>query len=194
LDLDFGLGVLTLADTLSATSYAHLIPSEYELRISSARAIVNAVSMVLQTDHYTSGSYGTNSQLLQVPYPEHIINALLRAGSSLITLYRTKSVSTGHVEIMFCVILRGLETLQIVSYSAREAFENLLSLCDEFGLRPKSYQDSSAAILSANEVPPAVGLAFHDKAFLKRLDENITMDPGLINSTIKRHELALGVV
>ena len=194
LDLDFGLGVLTLVDTLSATSNGHLIPSEYELRISSARAIVNAVSMVLQTDHYTSGSHGRNSQLLQVPYPEHIINGLLRAGSSLIHLYRTNSMSPSMVEIMFCVIFSGLETLRIVSYSAEEAFESLLSLCDDCGLRPKSYQDSSLSMIASNEISPAVGLALHDKQFLKTLDENINMDPGLINATIERHELALGVV
>ena len=64
LDLDFSLGVLTLVDTLSATSNAHLLPSEYELRISSARTIVNSVNMVLQTDHYTSGNYASNSNLL----------------------------------------------------------------------------------------------------------------------------------
>ena len=96
------------------------------------------------------------------------------------------------VEVMFCVIFTGLETLQIVSYSAQEALENLLSLCNDCGLRPKSYQDSSASMTSSNEFSPAVGLALHDKEFLKKL-EHINIDPDLINSTIERHELALGV-
>jgi hypothetical protein len=98
------------------------------------------------------------------------------------------------VEIMFCAIFSGLETLRIVSYSAEEAFESLLSLCDDCGLQPKSYQDSSLSMIASNEILPAVGLALHDKQFLKTLDENINMDPGLINTTIERHELALGVV
>jgi hypothetical protein len=193
LDLDFGLGVLTLVDALSATSHADLLPSEYELRISSARAIVNSANMVLQTDHYSSGNHTNNSNLLQVPYPEHIINGLCRAGSTLIHLYRIKSVSASMVEVMFCVIFAGLETLQIISYSAQEALESLRSLCNEYGLRPKSYQDSSASMGHSKEISPAVGLALFDRDFLKKLDEHINVDPGLISSTIEQHELALGV-
>jgi hypothetical protein len=49
-------------------------------------------------------------------------------------------------------------------------------------------------MITSNEISPAVGLALRDKQFLKTLDENINMDPGLINTTIERHELALGVV
>ena len=97
------------------------------------------------------------------------------------------------VEVMFCVIFTGLETLQIISYSAQEALENLLSLCNACGLRPKSYQDSSVSMTPSNEISLAIGLALHDKEFLQKLDEHINIDPGLINSTIKRHELALGV-
>ena len=194
LDIEFGLGVLTLVDTLCATSNAHLLPSEYELRIISARGIVNAVNLVLHTDHYSSGNHASNSNLLQIPYPEHVINALSRAGSSLVHLYRTNFVSASMVEVMFCVIFTGLETLQTISYSAEEALEILLPLCNDCGLRPKTYQDSSAAMDPWNTISPAVGLALHDKTFLKKLDEHLNIDPGLINSTIERHEVALSVL
>jgi hypothetical protein len=69
---------------------------------------------------------------------------------------------------MFCVIFTGLETLQTIPYSAEEALEILLSLCNDCGLRPKSYQDSSAAMAPSNEISLAIGLALHDKTFLKR--------------------------
>jgi hypothetical protein len=98
LNLHYNLGVLILVDTLSATSFSLLLPCEYELRISSARAIVNFVNMVLQTDHNSMGNHSENSNLLQVPYPEHLVSGLSRAGSSLLHLYRTKSVSASMVE------------------------------------------------------------------------------------------------
>jgi hypothetical protein len=98
LSLHYNLGVQILVDMLNATSYSHLIVCEYELRISSAREIVNFTNILLQTDHSGTGSHYENSNLLQVPYPEHVVNGLSRAGHCLVHLYRNKSVSASMVE------------------------------------------------------------------------------------------------
>ncbi|KAH8807868.1 hypothetical protein F5884DRAFT_790344 [Xylogone sp. PMI_703] len=193
LDLEFALGVLTLVDTLSATSNIHFLPSEYELRLTSARSIVNAVNLMLHTDHYGSGSHTDNSNLLKVPYPENIADGLLRAGKSLTYLYNTKSVSTSMVEVMFCVIFTGLESLQTISYSAQEALESLASLCNDSGIRPTNYQEPSVSTTPSNEASAAIKLALHDRNFVKWSDEHVNIEPNLVNSTIERHEVALGL-
>lgn len=193
LDVEFSLGVLTLVDTLTATSNAHFLPSEYELRLSSARSIVCAVNLMLNTDHYALGNHSNNSNLLKVPYPENIINGLLRAGSSLIHLYNNQSVSASMIEVMFCVIFTGLEILQIISYSAREALESLNSLLSDSGIQAKSYQASSTCTVPPYEASAAIRSAVHDRDFFKWNAEHISVEPDLVNSTIESIERALGL-
>lgn len=102
-------------------SYSHLMACEYELRISSARIIVNFVRMILQTDHTSTGNHSENSNLLQVPYPEHVVNALSRAGHSLVWLYRNKSVSASMVEISMPMFPTSMHTSMLT-----EIFQSVL--------------------------------------------------------------------
>ncbi|KAE9369824.1 hypothetical protein N431DRAFT_485641 [Stipitochalara longipes BDJ] len=193
LSIHYNLGVLILVDTLNVTSYSHLMTCEYELRISSARAIVNFVSIILQTDHSSTGNHSENSNLLQVPYPEHVVNALSRAGHSLVWLYRNKSVAASMVETMFSVIFTALKILQRVSYSAIEEYTNLLAHCDDGLNTGKIFWDGGHPHTPVQQelqidLPNSTDLFCPET--VKDLSELARTDPMLLETTIARYEQA----
>ncbi|KAI9710307.1 MAG: hypothetical protein M1820_002801 [Bogoriella megaspora] len=196
LDVDFSLGVMTLVDLLSATSYAHLLPSEYELRLTSARELANSARIAVHLDMTSLGSPLENSILLQSPYPEYIVNAFYRAGMSTIHLYKTKSISLSMVEVSLSLICQGLRILQIVSYAAHSTYKTLQNMCDEVGIKPRPTPAFTTDALLAYESQSfaANGNDMFTRQTVQELDNITTSDNTLLEATIQKHERALGLI
>ncbi|KAL9079300.1 MAG: hypothetical protein Q9157_001823 [Trypethelium eluteriae] len=195
LNIDHTLGVLTLIDMLSATGYAHLLSNEYELRLSSAREMANSARIAVHVDQTSTGSPLQNSILLQSPYPENVVDALFRAGNSIIYLYKNQTLSISMVEAMFSLMLQGLRVLQIVSNTAYTAYNSLLDSCNEVGVKPKAIPDYSASSAITPECSQWSGTSSNifEGEVSQELDRMVISNPTLMEQTIQRHERELGL-
>ena len=180
---------------LVAAGYAHLLPSEYELRLSSAREMANSARIAVHVDQTSTGSPLQNSILLQSPYPEHVIDALFRAGNSIIYLYKNKTLSMSMVEAMFSLMLQGLRVLQIVSHTAYVAYNKLVEACHDVGVKPKSIPDNSAASMVTPEPSRSSGLTISslEAEVSNELERMVVTNTGLMEQTIQQYERELGL-
>ncbi|KAI9692885.1 MAG: hypothetical protein M1822_004879 [Bathelium mastoideum] len=195
LNIDHSLGILTLIDMLAAAGYAHLLPSEYELRLSAAREMANSARIAVHVDQTSTGSPLSNSILLQSPYPENVVDALYRAGNSIIYLYKNKTLSISMVEAMFSLMLQGLRVLQIVSATAYTAYNNLMDACNDVGVKPKPIPDySTSSLLTPEPSQPAEpNMNLFETEALQELEKMVVTNNGLMEQTISRYERELGL-
>lgn len=163
-------------------TFAELKSTDY--RLSSTRAIVNLINLVLQTDDQMDDLLPKTSILLKDPYPEHVSNGLSRAASSLLRLYKHKSLNGNTVEAMSAAVFTGLEILTQVSYSASNSLGDLRGQYDAVQLKYKSRQ----RLPSACSIPsPIVPESFQDE-IVNGLENQAIADPALVNKSIERHE------
>ena len=173
-----------------------MLPSEYELRLSSAREMANSARIAVHVDQTSTGSPLQNSILLQSPYPENVVDALFRAGNSIIHLYKDQKLSGSMVEAMFSLMLQGLRVLQIVSATAYTAYNSLVDACNEVGVKPTPIPDYSASSMITPEPPNSFGMArtIFEVEVSQELDKIIGSDTTVMEQTIQRHERELGLV
>jgi hypothetical protein len=133
------------------------------------------VSVALQADKKAAES-SEQSILLLDPYPEYIIDALIRTGSSLVLLHNQQYLKLDAVRTMFYPILSALQVLSEVSCTARDAIplleERLATI-----LAPHSSRNSATfdhTICSGQ--------------LLEQLEHQVATDPRLITKCIERTE------
>lgn len=186
LALHFHLGVLILADTLEAVQHkttALKLPINIAMcRLSSTRAIVNLINLMLLQDESFTGP--DNARLIHKdPYPEHTRNTLTRAAYSVLKLYNAMSLLKQTAEIMASTLFSGLDALAPFSYAPDGSLEKLHSAYGETDLEirrrrvggPSASQEATdAPDIFEEETVKQLGLAEDD--------------PSLIDKSIERHE------
>ena len=125
LSFHFHLGVLILVDTLEGQREMMDLNSRIDIggcRLSSTRAIVNLINLMLQQGECYTGDDAI-SIILKDPYPEHTRNGLSRAAYSVLNLCGTISLPRQVAEIMASSLFAGLEILsQIVTERSTAAW------------------------------------------------------------------------
>ena len=181
---------------LSAHGYAHLLSNEYELRLSSSREMANSARIAVHVDQTSTGSPLQNSILLQSPYPENVVDALFRAGNSIIYLYKKQTLSASMVEAMFSLMLQGLRVLQIVSNTAYTAYNVLVDSCNAVGVKPKPIPDYSASSVLTPEPSQSSGssTSFFEPEAAEELDKIVISNTAIMEQTIEQYERKLGLV
>ncbi|KIW95865.1 uncharacterized protein Z519_02929 [Cladophialophora bantiana CBS 173.52] len=192
LSLHFHLGVLILVDTLEAQSGVQ-VPSQHidigECRLSSTRTVVSIINMMLLPPESYNSDDGANL-IFKDPYPEHTRNALTRAAYSVLTLFRTMSVSRHAAEIMASSLFTGLEVLTQVSYTAAESLDGLHRAYSETDLVVRHRRADTSAHLTAPLSSPCGNPVSHEmfeEETVRQLDL-AGDDPSLVKKTIERHE------
>lgn len=159
-------------------------------RLSSARAVVNLVNLILQTDTCNNTP---SSLFLRDPYPEHTGNALFRAANSILSLYNLKLLPQRATERMATVLFSGLHILSQVS---RDAAINLSELVGAYSASKLNYKNDFQSTTSARLVPKHTAMHvdtritaehFEDEV-VKELGKQAIVDPSLLNMTIEREE------
>ena len=182
------MGILILLDTLECVESLSLQPvtqaNNASYRLSSTRAIVNLINLVLQTDEQLQDSPTRISILLKDPYPEHVSNGLTRAANSLLQLYKASILPAPVVEMMSSAVFTGLEILTQISYSAASSLAELHVVYEEVQLKCKSRQALPAACSIPSPVAPET---FQDE-IVHGLENQAIADPGLVRKSIERHE------
>lgn len=180
LNIHFQVGSLILADTLPSTvTFTDNSSKPYDLRLCACLRIVNAVNVALQTD---VAEEDPTSILLLDPYPDQMVNALIRTGSSLFQLYAAGKLNYSNLKRLFTVVINALEILSEISYHAAAAVP----------LLRQKFFDSSV-----HQSSPAPRDPIHQAALLadEMLDaglvhelEQQAIDPTLVPKTIERNE------
>lgn len=192
--IHFHLGILILADSLSAASASLTHEDEitvFNRRLGSVRAIVNVVNLVRQFD---SLNQQQSSLLLRDPYPEHASNALTRAAKSVINLSKGGSIGPAAASVLASALMEGLRLVCRISYSAEQSLNELTALFAAHGI----LLSSSQAQVGANPTnSPAIALdaaltpEMLESSTLRELGQQAAADPSLVEKTIERHELSV---
>lgn len=189
------MGVLILSDTiavrntdLSPEHNAHIA----EYRMSSTRAVVNLINLVLQMDMHSDGP--SSSLLLKDPYPEHASNCFSRAAHSVLFLFHTNLLTQQVASFMAATLFSGLEIVSQISYSAGEHLAGLRVLYQKNNLNVKHIKplhfpphaaETVMTIASDSHVTPGM---LEDET-VKELGYQASADPALVTKTIERHEV-----
>lgn len=129
--MHFNTGVLLLLDLVDESSWR---PSGYtsfdleQVRLSSTRAIVNAVNMALRDSRLRQQGL-QQSILLMDPYPDTAAECLLRCGQSLIRLQRGAFLTVSTCQTMLAIILEALDVLSRIPGRPATNREYLHRLC-----------------------------------------------------------------
>lgn len=129
--MHFNTGVLLLLDLVDESSWH---PSGYtsfdleQVRLSSTRAIVNAINMALRDSRVRRQGL-EQSIILMDPYPDTAAECLLRCGQSLIRLQREALLSASTCQTMLAIISEALGILSRMPGCATSNLEYLHRLC-----------------------------------------------------------------
>ena len=135
--LHYNLGSLIIADTLDTVeSPPECLQSPSFSRLHACQAIVNALSLSLNSDRYSSHETSSHGHMLLMdPSPELMTEVLLRTGNALLHLHEIQQL-TGHaVQAMFSVVLSALSILGRVSRNAGLARTVFVAVTKARGLR-----------------------------------------------------------
>lgn len=180
LNIHFQVGSLILADALPwQVNFTDNDLKPYDLRHCACLRIVNAVNTALQTD---CSKEGTTSILLLDPYPEQMVNALIRTGTSLFSLFAADKISYMILKRMFSVVISALDILAEISSNASTAIPLLRQKFHEAGIGQvvASPQDTiHQAAFRADSL--------FDAGLVEELEQQAN-DPSLVSKTVERNE------
>ncbi|KEF52262.1 uncharacterized protein A1O9_11502 [Exophiala aquamarina CBS 119918] len=180
LNIHFQVGSLILADALPSTvTFIDNSSKAYDLRLCACLRIVNAVNVALQTD---VAEEDPTSILLLDPYPDQMVNALTRTGSSLFQLNSTDKLNYSNLKRLFTVVITALEILSEISHHAATA----VPLLRQKFLEGSTHQTTTSPHDPLHQATLlADGLL--DASLVQELEQQ-AIDPTLVPSTIERNE------
>jgi len=191
LSFHFYLGVLVLVDTMETRPETLDLDPRFNItvwRLSSTRAIVNLINlMLLQGDTYAGDD--TTNIILKDPYPEHTRNCLSRAAYSVLHLFNIMALPSQVAEIMASSLFAGLEILTQISYTAAESLDKLYKAYAEGKVLVKRRQTGPSMYLTA--AASSLDLQVTPQIFEDETVKHLSLageDPSLVDKTIERHE------
>lgn len=126
------LGPFVLADV--SLSLSGSIDSRFDsarLRLCACRNVVAALAIALQASSCGADQSLVSNILLLDPYPDKLANIIIRAGSSLVTLYKTQTVSAEPLHRMMRLVIEALDMLASSSYIASKALPLLQQMVSD---------------------------------------------------------------
>ena len=179
-NIHFQVGSLILADSLPwPVDLTDNDLKRYDLRLCACLRIVNSVDNALHTDLSENG--GTSILLLD-PYPDQMVNALIRTGSSLLQLSTTDKISHKNFRRMFSVVLAALEILAEISHKAFTAVPLLKQKFLESGIG-QATSDPQEIIHTAEFSAESL----LDAGLVEELEQQ-AINPSLVSRTVERNE------
>lgn len=186
INVHFQVGSLILADVIpDPPIFSDSSTRSYNLRICACRSITNAVELVLQADARSDAP----SMFLLDPYPEYMVDALVRTSSSLLLLLKQENLTGRTVSSMIQPISRALKTLSEISYLAAEAVPLIRARCSEMGLSDAYGELSTASSTVENERGFRIDPSVCSERLLSVLEQRAFDDPDLVNKSVERTEI-----
>lgn len=186
INVHFQVGSLILADVIpEPPMFSDSKTRSYNLRICACRSIVNAVELVLQADARSNAP----SMFLLDPYPEYMVDALVRTGSSVFLLLTQDNLTRRNVSSMMQPISRALEILSEISYLAAEAVPLIRARSSDMGLDNAYGEPSTASSTVENKRGFHIDPSVCSERLLSVLEQRALEDPDLVNKSVERTEI-----
>ena len=138
----YNLGSLVLADVLDTVD---LVPEPLASLVFSrqraCQAIVNVLTLVLNSDRYSHETSSFGSTLLRDPTPEYMVEVFSRCGRAIFLCEENREIPSYTAQVMLSVICTSLNVLSHISQTAAfvlSSFRNIAGTaklkikCDEF--------------------------------------------------------------
>ena len=144
--------------------------------------MVNAVELVLQSDAKSQ----TPSIFLVDPYPEYMVDALIRTAHSLLFLLKQEMLKEHVLSSLTRPITKGLEILAEISYLAAEAVPLIRARYSEMGVDDPSAEPKAASRTCESVVGFHDDPSEHNERLLRVLEHRSVTDTYFVNNPVER--------
>ncbi|KIX09122.1 uncharacterized protein Z518_00200 [Rhinocladiella mackenziei CBS 650.93] len=186
----YHLGSLILADVVDTMdNVPEPLTDPILSRLHACNAIVNALSLVLNSDRYSEDESPYGSRILLDPTPELMVETLSRAGKAIFLLLESNKITSTTGQIMLSVIFSALNIISQISVTASFVLSSFHYLNSKHGLKIRGDDQFTPMEACAENIPI---LSMCESNFIDEFSQEMQIQASFgasnLDTTIKKYE------